>query len=251
MQKRLIYHFLLLLFIVAALSFTSCVPSSRLKYINDINELKEPPINPRKQKVIMPFDKIFVKIYSIDDKTNQLFNNNSYMTQNANQFFVDEQGAVDFPITGKIIIKGLTTTEAGIKICKTLNDYVPVTSVTTQFIDNNVTIMGEVQTQGKYTFSNDKLTIYEALALGGGINQYGDHKDVILVRQEGDKIMYHRLDLSSSDIIGMEYYYIQDNDVIIVEPRKSSSWYRFNNSNLTIIISSMSSLLSIYTLLFR
>ena len=60
--------------------------------------------------------------------------------------------------------------------------------------------MGEVQRQGVYPFTQDKLNIYEALGLGGGLTQYGDRKKIILIRNEGDKIMHYRLNLSDSKI---------------------------------------------------
>jgi len=87
--------------------------------------------------------------------------------------------------------------------------------------------------------------------LGGGITQYGDRKNVILIRPEGDKIMYHKMDLSNSRITGKDFYYVQANDVIIVEPIRASSWYKFNNNNFMTFTSTLSSFLAIYTLLYR
>ncbi len=62
--------------------------------------------------------------------------------------------------------------------------------------------MGEVNRQGVFSFTQDKLNIYEALGLGGGVTRYGDRKNIILVRNEGDKIMHYRLNLSDSKIAG-------------------------------------------------
>jgi len=109
--------------------------------------------------------------------------------------------------------------------------------VTVKYIDNQVSILGEVSNQGQYTFSQDKLTIYEALSLGGGLTRYGDRKKVILVRQEGDKIMHHKLNLSDSKIASKDYYYVLPNDVVIVEPLKSISTSYQNNTYTTILTS--------------
>lgn len=251
MQKKLNKSLIPSLCIVLVVLVTSCVPVSKMKYFNDIDQLPEPIANPKGQKIIMPFDKIFVKIYSIEDKTNNLFNANSSMAVGTNDFLVDETGSIDFPLTGKINVKGLTTDEAGIKIGETLGEYVSVASVMVKFVENSVTVMGEVPRQGLFTYTQEKLTIYEALALGGGITQYGDRKNVILIRQEGELVVYHKLDLSNSRITGNTFYYIQPNDIIIVEPLRISSWYRFNNNNFLTAISTISSFLSIYTILNR
>jgi polysaccharide biosynthesis/export protein len=251
MQKKERKGLLPLVCITIAVLMSSCIPLSRLKYLNDISELNEPITNPREVKVIMPFDKITIKIYSIEDKTNQLFNSTTSMSQGSNDFLVDETGSIDFPLTGKIEVKGLTPDQAGIKIGKVLSDYVSIASVIVKFADGNITVLGEVQGQGNFTFSRDKLTIYEALALAGGISQYGDHKNVILIRQEGDKIMYHKLDLSNSRITGNNFYYVHANDIIVVEPLHSASWYRFNSTNLMTVTSTISTLLTIYLMITR
>lgn len=227
----------------------SCVPVKKLRYFNDINELQEPVANPREQKLIMPFDKIYIKVFSIDEKTNLLFNSNDNVSYGSSSgiigYIVDESGNINYPFTGKINVSGLTPELAGIKLGKALNEYVSNAAVIVKFIDNNVTIMGEVQDQGVFTFSQDKLNIYEAIALGGGISRYGNRKNVILIRQEGDKIMHHKLDLSDSRIAGKDNFYIQANDVIVVEPLKSSAWYNFNTGTFSTIISTLTSLLAI------
>ncbi|MEI6047759.1 MAG: polysaccharide biosynthesis/export family protein [Bacteroidota bacterium] len=243
-----------IIFMLILISVISCVPFNKLKYFNDIDQLPEPAVNREKQKLIMPFDNIYIKVYSIDEKTNLLFNSNSNgstgTTSSIIGNLVDEEGNIDYPFIGKINISGLTLDQAGIKLGKALSEYVSNAAIIVKFIDRNVTIMGAVQQQGVFPFNQDKLNIYEALALGGGISQFGNRKNVILIRQEGDKIMHHRLDLSDSKISGKDYYYIQANDVIVVEPLSSSAWYNFNNSTFSIILSSITSFLTII-LLFR
>lgn len=229
----------------------SCVSVKKIKYFNDIDELQEPAINPRIQKLIMPFDNIYIKVFSIDEKTIQLFNSNNNVASSSSSsligYLVDEVGNINFPFTGNLNVIGLTPEQAGNKLGKALSEYVPNAVVNIKFIESKVTVMGEVQSQGVFTFSQDKLNIYEALALGGGISRYGNRKDVILIRQEGDKIMHHKLDLSDSKIAGKDYYYIQANDVIVVEPLKSSAWYNFNNGTFTTILGTFSTILGSIT----
>jgi len=159
-------------------------------------------------------------------------------------YLVDEKGNINFPFVGDINVGDLTLAQAASKIQKALSDYVSNTSVVVKYVDNQVTIMGEVLRQGVFGFSQDKLTIYEALGLGGGITRYGDRKNVILVRNEGEKIMHYRLNLSDSKIASRDYYYIYPNDVIIVEPLKAIST-SYSNVTFTTILSSITTLIAI------
>jgi polysaccharide biosynthesis/export protein len=232
----------------------SCVPVNKLKYFNDIDELQEPVVNPREQKLIMPFDIVYIRIFSIDEKTNQLFNSNSNSpissSPNISGNIVDENGNISYPFIGIINISGLTLEQAGVKLGEALSQYVSNATVSLKFLDGSITVMGEVQNQGIFQFSQNRLNIYEALALGGGISQYGDRKNVILIRQEGDRIIHHKLDLSDTHIAGKKYYYIQANDVIVVEPLKSSSWYNFNNNTFSTVTSSITTFIAIFTIFF-
>ena len=117
-------------------------------------------------------------------------------------------------------------------------------SIIVKFIDNQVSVLGEVQRQGVFSFSQDKLNIYEALALGGGLTRYGNRKNVILIRQEGDKIMHHKLNLADSKIASKDYYYVLPNDVVVVEPLKSVST-SYQNITYTTILTSITTLIAV------
>src|SRR5450759_1200939 len=159
-------------------------------------------------------------------------------------YLVDEAGNINFPFVGNINVISLTTAQAAIKIQKALSDYVSNTSIIVKYIDNQITVMGEVQRQGVFPFTQDKLTIYEALGLGGGLTRYGDRKNIILIRNEREKIMHYRLNLSDSKIAGKDYYYILPNDVIVVEPLKAIS-SSYSNITFTTVLSSITTLIAI------
>jgi polysaccharide biosynthesis/export protein len=225
----------------------SCVPVTQLSYFNDVKEVEEPGVNPKTQKIIMPFDKLYIKVLSIDPNTSQIFNTTEEMRYGDNStvgYLVDEAGNINFPFVGNINVGSLTTAQAGEKIQKALNDYVSNTSVIVKYIDNQVTVMGEVNNQGVFPFSQDKLNIYEAIGLGGGMTPYGNRKNVILIRNEGEKIMHYRLNLSDSKIAGRDTYYILPNDVIVVEPLKSIST-SYTNVTYTTILSSITTLIAV------
>jgi polysaccharide export outer membrane protein len=248
MQKRLNFRAYKAVVILLAIFASSCVPISKLNYFNDIDELAEPAINPRTQKLIMPFDKLYIKVISIDPAQSQIFNTTEEMRSGTDNgvlgYLVDEKGDVNFPFVGNINVAKLTTSQASEKIQKAMSDYLSNPSITVKFIDNQVTVLGEVQHQGVYSFLQDKLNIYEALGLGGGLSQYGDRKKIILIRNEADKVMHYRLNLSDSKIASKDYYYILPNDVIVVEPLKTLS-SSYQNVTYTTILTSITTLIAV------
>lgn len=252
MQKIInILHFKTTIILVVMVLGISCVPQKQLSYFNDINEMSEPGTNPRTQKPIMPFDKLYIRVLSIDPQTSQIFNSAEEIRSSSYSggsgiagYLVDEQGNINFPFVGNINVGSLTLSEASQKIQDALSDYVSNTSVTVKYIDNQVTVIGEVQRQGVFNFTQDKLNIYEAIGLGGGITRYGDRKNVILMRHEGGKIMHYKLNLSDSRIAVKDQFYILPNDVVIVEPLKAVS-SSYSNVTFTTILTSLTTLIAI------
>jgi Periplasmic protein involved in polysaccharide export len=248
MPKKIKYRLCEAVVILSMIITASCVPVKDINYFNDYSELAEPGVNPRTQKLIMPFDKLYIKVISIDPQTSQIFNATEEIRSGGSNgilgYLVDEKGDVNFPFVGNINVASLTIAQASEKIQKAMSDYVSNTSITVKFIDNQITVMGEVQHQGVYPFTQDKLNIYEALGLGGGLTQYGDRKKIVLIRNEGGKIMHYRLNLSDSKIANKDYYYILPNDVIIVEPLKAIS-STYQNITYTTILSSITTLIAV------
>lgn len=247
MKEKIILSNKVGIIFLAMVFIISCVPTNKLSYFNDINELGQPAVNPKIQKTIMPFDRLYIKVLSTDPQTNQIFNFSDevrYGDSNIVGYPVNEAGDIDFPFVGKINVGSLTTSQAATKVQSALNEYVANTAIIIKFIDNKISVLGEVQDQGVFAFSQDKLNIYEALALGGGLTRYGNRNKIILIRQEGEKIIHHKLNLSDSKIAGKDYYYILPNDVIVVEPLKSVST-SYQNITYQTILSSITTLIAV------
>jgi polysaccharide biosynthesis/export protein len=233
----------------------SCVPFHRLQYFMDTKELNKQIQSNREEKKIALFDNLYIKILSTDDKTAAMLNFSDEMNRYSNgsslinlSYLVDKKGNITFPFIGEVYVRGLTTSEASIKIGKALSDYVPNTAVIVKFFDSNVTVLGEVQRAGKYGFSQDKISIYEAIALAGGLTRYGNRNKVVLIREENDSIKNHILDLSNAKIIGSEFYYIEPKDIIVVEPIKAISW-SFQNMTYSTVLSTITTIIAIIYIL--
>ncbi|MCU0473427.1 MAG: polysaccharide biosynthesis/export family protein [Bacteroidales bacterium] len=249
MKKTLNYSSISLSFALILILSFSCVPYKDTTYFNDIDNIEEPVANPREQKVIMPFDKLYIRVLSTDQQTANILNF-AESSQNSSSpgmagYMVDEKGNIAFPFAGEIKIAGLSLSQAGSVIQKVLSSIISNPVVIVKFIETQVTIMGEVNSQGVYPITQDKINIYEALALGGGLTRYGDRSKVILIRQEDNKPVHYRLDLSNSKVAGTKLFYVLPNDVIIVEPRKSISGTTQSNLYST-ILTTITSLFTIF-----
>jgi polysaccharide biosynthesis/export protein len=235
--------------LVLLLIFTvSCVPFREVRYFNDDKELNEPYNNARVSKKIKPFDNLYVRVLSTDEKNSKIFNASEEMrniaTSNMISYTVDENGNISFPFAGDINVDGLTTAQAAIKIQRALGDYISNTAVVVKFIDNKITLMGEVQRPGLYPFTDDKINIYEALSLGGGLTRFGNHKKIILIRQDNAQVKHYKLDLSNSKIAGSDMYYLLPNDVIVVEPLRSVS-FSYQNMTYATILTTVTTLVTL------
>jgi len=231
--------------IILLIGTSGCVPYKKIKYFNDIDELSEPTANPMKSKTIFPFEKLQITVLSTDEQTADLLN--SYGQGNANRlkgYVVDETGYINYPFVGRIQVSGLTLLEAGNKISDAMSGLITKPEVIVSSMDNMVTVMGEVGNQGRYLINEDFINIYQALALGGGLSQYADRKKVILLRNENNRLIHYKLDLTNSKIASSPLYYIIPNDIIIVEPLRNKS-YSYQNSTITTLLTAMTAIISI------
>jgi polysaccharide biosynthesis/export protein len=232
--------------LISLMVTTSCVPYHMMKYFNDINETIEPVSNPQKSATISPFDKLNVFVLSTDEKTSAILNYSGQTNSGIRDgLVVDETGNINYPFVGKINVNGLTLQQVGDTLSNAISSIITNPVVRVSFMDNRITVIGEVQNQGTYLITKDNISIYESLALGGGLTQYADRKNIILLRNENNKMLNYKLDLTNSKIASNPHYYIMRNDIIVVEPIRFKTW-SIKSSSLTTILSTISFILTIY-----
>jgi polysaccharide export outer membrane protein len=166
---------------------------------------------------------------------------------------VDNDGNIEFPILGKLKIAGLTRNELGLMLHKKLESAFTKESpiITIRFTNYSVNILGEVQKPGKFETTNDRLTILEGLALAGDLTIYGRRDNVKVLREQADGTKeYITLDLSDKNIIYSPAYYLEQNDVVYVEPNKSRAKSSNYGAAETFGITSISVLLTLTSLVF-
>jgi polysaccharide export outer membrane protein len=210
--------------LISILMLGSCAPVQKLKFVDDNGpgSIKNDFYNDRSEKTIQPFDYLYIKIFSLDEKTNSLFNERSYSVDNELvSYSVDDKGNITLPFVGEIFVKDLTINGAREKIEKALGVYLNNISLIVRFVSNKVTVLGEVNNPGQHSFYDEKVTVFQAIGFASGTSGYGDLSTVTLVREKDNVIKYYYIDLTKKNIASSEYYYLLPNDVLIINPIKA------------------------------
>ena len=256
MKKGIILPLLLLL-------LAGCQSYKKVPYLQGSEELKETSSTPLYDAKIMPKDLLTIVVscpeepnlaipfnLTVASPTSQT--SNSLTSQPTLQhYLVDNDGNVDFPIIGNLHLGGLTKGQAErliIEELKPLFREKPI--VTVRMVNYKISVIGEVARPGTFTISNEKVNIFEALAMAGDMTVYGIRDRVKLIREDNQgKRRIVTLDLNDSDILQSPYYYLQQNDILYVTPNKTKAKTSDISSSTTIWFSVVGSLLSLASLI--
>jgi len=155
--------------------------------------------------------------------------------------FVNPEGFVAYPVLGKIKVAGLTVFEAEREIGKVAAQYVPDVVVRVRMLNFRFTIMGEVNVGERVLVaSNPRLTMMEAIGMAGGLTDLADRSNIKLVRQRGDVSEIIYVNILEEKFIQSPYFYIQQNDVIIIPPLKQRPFRKYFVQNLGILSTTLS-----------
>ncbi|MGY5847030.1 polysaccharide biosynthesis/export family protein [Salegentibacter sp. HM20] len=248
-----------LLLIAVVLSFSSCVPTKRITYLQESERSLDSIIEIQQLKKpyrIQTGDLLSIRVKALDQELVGMFNpideaNLSATTEERvffDGFTVDEHGNIRVPTLGEVNVLGYTEKEVREKIEELLlENYFKEEAnifVTVKLAGIRYTTLGEIGT-GSQVIYKEKVTIMEAVANAGGISEYGDMQDVKIIRQYPHGEEVYSIDLTSIDALSSPYYYIQPNDMIVVNPLPQKS-YGFGTTGLEAFRTGMA-LLSLVT----
>ena len=200
-------------------------------------------------------DRLYVYVYSIDERVSTMFNasgrggvNSSQIRQGGGAYgsydlytyLVLSDGTIDYPLVGKIPVRGKTTREVKAALEHSLMEYVQdqtdykLLSVEVNIVRGTFSVISD-HGSGMFAIPKEKVTIYEALAMAGDIGDFGDRSKVRIVRELEGETKVMTFDVRSEDIINSEYYYIEPNDVIYIQRIKGQS-FGINSAATTVSI---------------
>ena len=253
--KNPIKYFIVFL---SVLTLASCVSKSKLLYVQQ--NLANEKANSF-EITIQPDDVLQISISSEHPEVTIPYNKQAIVMMSSKEnapeerrqisYLVDSNEMIDFPLLEKKKIAGLSKNQAIIQIQDLLKEHVKDASVTIRILNFKLTVLGEVNRPGSFTIPSERITLLEALGQAGDMTIYGSRNNILVIRENNGIKTTKRIDITKSDFMNSEWYYLSQNDVVYVEPNKT----RINSSavgpNLTIGISALSLLVTIIALSTR
>ncbi|MBO4758056.1 MAG: polysaccharide biosynthesis/export family protein [Bacteroidales bacterium] len=260
--------------VISALAslLASCAAPTNISYFQDADRLgMSIPVTENHIR-LRPEDKIAIIVNTSNDQLTNLFNLpyisqrlggvsqsvSSNYSQAVSGYTLDEAGDIDFPVIGRIHVAGLTRPELAAYIKEELvsRNLVKDPVVTVEFMNLTIAVMGEVNRPGRYAIEKDKLTLLDALSMAGDLTIFGNRENVKVLRiVDGNQTSFKVNLCSGNSVVTSPVYYLQQDDVIYVEPnemRARQSTVNGNNVRSTSFWISVASLAaSVGTFLLR
>jgi polysaccharide export outer membrane protein len=211
--------------------------------------------SPQEEQYIQSADELYIRINSMDEYTeyyNITTEGGMYgrYDPSLSSYTVEINGTVFLPMIGNIYVTGFTLEEAGKKIQEMYKGYLNQPAVNVRFVDKIVTVLGEVNDPGVYTFTKREIPIFEALAYASDMTVYGNRNKILIIREEENVIYRHRIDITEPGVQASKYYNIQPNDIVYVEPLKRRIW-GFAEMPLPLMLTSVTTVLLVLGYLQR
>jgi polysaccharide export outer membrane protein len=236
----------------------SCGNSKKIVYLQDVDNAHLIFSEISHETIIRPNDNLFITVTSPTNPEAVLMFNALKDNTNANMqtlaiqgYLVDNEGNINFPGVGKVHLAGLTKNAAIDTLQERISQYVVNTTANIRFLNYRVTVLGEVNRPGTYTVESEKITILEALGLAGDLTIYGKRNNVLVYREVEGEPHFHRVDLTSSKFFESDYFHLQQNDLIYVQPNKARTGSSVYNQTLSVGMSLLSILVSVIAILAR
>jgi len=260
-MKRILY---LAFFIALCVVLGSCGSSKNIAYFKNADSVSLASSKGLFDARIMPKDLLTITVSTTDPKAAMPFNLSVTSTLNATgnlysgagslqTYLVDNNGFINFPVVGELKVGGMTKRQCENYIRDKISKYMAADEnpiVTVKMASFKVSVSGEVKSPGIFYVDQEKINVIEALARAGDLTIYGRRENVMLIREDetGQKSI-HRLNLNDANLINSPYYYLQQNDMIYVEPNSVQAKNSAIGSSTTIWFSVVSILTSVASLM--
>ena len=226
--------------VIICISLFSCTTYKNIPYFKDVSDSANIYINTTEfSEPLVQYDDILsISINTLDGSSSTMLSMPSSssastglisgLSNGANtvavpysaSYRVDKTGNIDVPLIGKLNVLGKTTSQIKDAILAKTLEYFKTPTVDVRFSNFRITVLGEVTKPSAYTFSNEKVTIFDALGQAGDLSIFGKRDNVLLIRDSVGKKQMVRLNLNSKSLISSPYFYLRQNDVVYVEPTK-------------------------------
>ena len=214
-----------ILFIFLVFSLASCSEYSKISYFQDLDHSKV------SNGVISNYSPIKIQagdLLGINVTGNKesvaIFNQvDGSSTNPMYGYRVNPAGEIKMPVIGVVKVAELTTDELKAKLTTSLIDYVKGVDVDVRILNFKISVLGDVLRPNEYVVQNDHINVLQALTLAGDLNITAKRDNILLIREQGGSRHIYPINLNSKKLFELPYYYLQNNDVIYVEPDQKKS----------------------------
>lgn len=248
-----------LTFLILLIILSSCSVRN-LAYLSDLKnqEVFQEKIDNSIEPGIQPDDLLSISVVSLNPESNSLFNRgempvagiitsasaaNSTPSVYKEGYLVDREGNIDFPVLGTVKLGGLTKSAAKAKLTNQLEEYLKDPIVNIRYLNYKITVVGEVNRPATFTVPSERINILEALGMAGDMTQYGKRENVLLIREVAGVRTVTRLDLNNKSVLNSPYFFLQQNDIVYVEPDRMKAVQASTNTRSLAIATSTLTLL--------
>ncbi|MFZ2340214.1 MAG: polysaccharide biosynthesis/export family protein [Bacteroidales bacterium] len=238
----------------------SCVTRGKMTYLqysgtsahDDLRiEDNRISVTPSEYK-ILPYDNLYIRVITPDPQWSVLFNTmpvgaGGAVTEESAGLFgysVDTEGQIEIPFVGKVEVGGKTLSEIKMSLDTLFLQYLTDAAITIRLVNNYVSVIGEVRMPGRYILTKDRVTIFEAIAMAGDIENFGNRQRIQLIRPSPYGPVVKEFSLADRSILSSEFYYVMPNDVIYTMPMNGRA-FQVNSSFWSLFLSTLTSALGV------
>lgn len=249
-MKKGVYLFYLLIVFAS-----SCVPRSRVVYLQGNNGLKEAKTGmivdgfqlKDFEYRLKPDDVVSIKVTTLTTSEFNFFAESEGQIGGVSNpllagYLLDKEGYIQLPVIDKIMVKGLTIGEAQEKVRLSLDSYLQSPNVIIKLLSFHFTILGEVRSPGRYTTYDNKINILEALGTAGDFTEFADRSQIKIVRYEGDNASIFYLNVLEDKLLNSPYFYLQPGDFIAVPPLQVRTTRMYTLANVGLGFSTLTAI---------
>jgi polysaccharide export outer membrane protein len=241
--------------------FTSCASKKDVLYFQDIQDnetIDSVPYEPIIKKndllaiTVTAETREIAEPYNLPVTSVQNVSGRSLNVQQNQAYLVDADGYIEMPKLGMIKVSGLKKSEVINQIKNKLIEFIKTPHVNLRILNYNITIIGDVKNPGTFTIPDEKVTIIEAIGLAGDLEITGKRNEILVIRENDDGTKVNKsLDITKKSILTSNFYYLNQNDVVVVNPNNAKIQRSASNPNTGIFFSIASLLLSVFVIFSR
>ena len=243
-----------LLLITLIISLASCGTSNKIGYLRDLDHTKtnNSVISNYSVAKIQPGDLLAITVTGNKESVAPFNPVDNISGTPTSGYRVNQAGEITMPIVGVVKAAGLTTDELKAKLLPLILPDIKTGDVVVRLTNFKITVLGDVAKPDQYTITNEHINILEALALAGDLNITARRDNIVLIREENGTRHAYPINLGTKKLFDLPYYYLQNNDQIIVEPGREKADQADNRSyRTTSLVLSGVSVIAVLVSLFR